>query len=154
MKIVEIKATDKIDECWDLLQAHREELATHKNLMILKPDIQKYKILEDKNALFTLALYDEDKIVGYSVNVLTNNLHYSDLIMAQNDLLFLRKDLRKGRHGLSLIRATEVAAAARGAKYIIFHAKPGTAFSDIMPKLGYGIQDIMFGRVLENTENP
>lgn len=148
MKIIEIKATEKIEECWDLLLAHREELTTHKHIMVLKPDVAKYKMLEDKGCLFTLALYDEDKIVGYSVNILNNNLHYSDLVVVQNDILYLHPEYRKGAWGVKLIRETERAAKERGAKMVLFHGKENTAFSMLMPRLGYGVQDIMYSREL------
>lgn len=148
MKIVEVKATEKIQECWDLLQDHREELATHKNIMVLKPDIKKYKSLEDSGQLITLALYDGDKIVGYSVTLLVNALHYADLPVAQNDIIYIRKDLRKGLWGIKLIKETEKLAASRGAKFITFHGKEKTAFSELMPKIGYGVQDIIFSREL------
>lgn len=148
MKIVEIKATEKIEECWELLLAHREELTTHKHIMALKPDIGRYKALEDADRLITLALYDEDKIVGYSVNLLNNNLHYSDLVIMQNDILYIHPQYRKGTWGMKLIKETEHMAAARGAKMVLFHGKENTSFSALMPRLGYGVQDIMFSKEL------
>lgn len=148
MHIAEIKATDKIEECWDLLQQHREELTTNKDLMVLKPDLNTYKVLEDKNMLFTLALYDEDKIVGYSVNILNTNLHYSDLLIAQNDVLFIHKEYRNTKWGVKLIAETESMALGKQAKLMLWHGKPNTSFSELMPKLGYGVQDIMFSKVL------
>lgn len=148
MKIVEIKATDKIEECWDLLLSHREELTTHKHIMVLKPDIAKYKALEDVGRLISLALYDEEKIVGYSVNILNNNLHYSDLVVMQNDILYIDQNYRRGSWGVKLIRETEIIAAARGAKLVLFHGKENTTFSELMPRLGYGVQDIMFSKEL------
>lgn len=146
MKICEIKATEKIDECWALLCMHREELTTHKHLMALKPDVSRYKLLEDGGMLFTLALYDEQRIVGYSVNMVVRNIHYSDLITSQNDILFVHPDYRRGMWGAKLIKETERVAKQRGASFIIFHGKPDTIFSSIMPRLGYGVQDIMFSK--------
>ena len=148
MIIKEIKATEKIEECWELLQSHRDELATNKELMVLKPDMEKYIALENAGKLMTLALYDGDKIVGYSVNIFTKALHYADLMTAQNDLLFLRKDLRKGRWGILLIQETEGRCKDRGAKFMLWHGKQNTAFASLMPKLGYGVQDIIFSKVL------
>lgn len=146
MRIIEIKATEKIEECWELLLLHREELTTHKHIMELKPDIEKYKVLEDNGLLMTLALYDEDKIVGYSVNVLVRNIHYSDLVTAQNDILYVHPAYRKGSWGMKLIHETERMGKERGAKMILFHGKPNTSFSALMPRLGYGVQDIMYSK--------
>ena len=148
MQIKQIKATDYIEKAWDLLEEHRQELATYKHLMILKPDVDKYKILESQNKLISLAMFDDKEIVGYSVLILTNALHYSDLTIAQNDVLYLRKDLRKSKWGLALIRATENAAKDAGVKMIMWHGKENTPFSQLMPKLGYIVQDIMFSKEL------
>ena len=152
MKIIEIKATERIDECWDLLLEHREELATHKDIMVLEPDRVFYKGLEDENRLLSLALVDNDeKIVGYSVTILTHALHYSSLPIAANDLIFVHKDHRGGRWGLALIKETERLARVRlpGQHVLMtFHGKQNTSFSQIMPRLGYGVQDIIFSKVI------
>lgn len=148
MKIQYIKVTDKIQEAWGLLELHREELATYKHLMTLKPDIEKYKALENAGNLIGLALYDDDKIVGYSIFIITSALHYSDLIMAQNDILYVHPDYRKTKWGLALIRASEKAIRERGIRMIMWHGKENTSFSELMPKLGYIVQDILFSKEL------
>lgn len=148
MYIIEIKATEKIQETWELLEQHREELTTNKDIMVLNPNIEMYKIMEDKGMLFTLALYDNENIVGYSVNILGNNLHYSDLLISQNDVLFVAKKYRKSTWGLKLIQETEKIAKEKGAKLISWHGKSDTSFSELMPKIGYKIQDITFSKVI------
>jgi GNAT superfamily N-acetyltransferase len=65
------------------------------------------------------------------------NLHYGDLLMCQNDLLFVRKSHRRGMTGMRLITATERAAKDRGVKMMLWHAKPGTTLDRMLPKLGY-----------------
>ena len=148
MEIRQIKTTEHIDEAWELLEMHREELATYKHLMALKPDMPRYKILEDAGKLIGLGLFDGDKIVGYSILILTHTMHYADLFIAQNDLIYIHPDYRKGKWGLKLIKATEDAARERGIKMILWHGKEKTSFSELMPKLGYIVQDIMFSKEL------
>jgi GNAT superfamily N-acetyltransferase len=148
MKIEQILATDKIEECWGLLSLHREELATYKNIMILKPDIAKYKSLENSDKLLTLALYDDDRIVGYSVLIFSDNLHYLDLHYAHNDILYVHPDYRNSKWGLKLIAESEHIAKSRGAKMILWHGKEKTQFAELMPKLGYKVQDIVFSKEL------
>jgi GNAT superfamily N-acetyltransferase len=146
--IKEIKITNHIEEVWPLFEEHRKELATHKHIMILKPDWDRYRSLEEINSLVTLALYDGDKIVGYSAILIYKNLHYSDLIDAFNDVLYVLPEYRKGRAGLKLIKMTEEVARQRGAHRILFHGKPDTVFSSLMPRMGYEIHDIVFGKEL------
>lgn len=148
MRIVEVKATDKIEEAWELLNTHRDELATHKHLMVLKPDISRYKMLEDRGSLLTLVVYDGDTIIGYSVTVISQNLHYVDLVYAMNDILFIHPRFRGSMWGMKLIHETEKKAYERGAKLMIFHGKKDTAFSSLMPRLGYQVQDILFSKEL------
>lgn len=139
----------KIEQAWALFLEHREELTTNKELMELYPDREKYAACESAGMLLCLWAYDDGELVGYSVNFLSPNMHYSKLRMCHNDLLFLTKKHREGRTGLRLIRETEAQAKARGVQFMIWHAKPGTAFDALIPKLGYRVQDIMYSKILE-----
>lgn len=149
LRIAEIPMFGRIDEMWALLSAHWDEVAKNKSVMVLKPDRARYKVLDEMGALLCLAVLDPDgDIVGYSVNFVGPHLHYSDLVVCNNDLLFLREDLRAGRIGLQLIDKTEQAATARGARLMLWHAKENTALAKIMPRRGYGVQDIIFSKQL------
>lgn len=142
--------TDKIERCKALAVAHWEELAKNKQLMVLNLDVQRYAQLERAGMLFGIWAYEGDDIVGYSINVFGTNLHYADLVYAQNDLLFVSKEHRTGTTGLKLIKETERVAKERGAKMLIWHAKEHSTLESLFrkPRFGYGIQDIMFSKEL------
>lgn len=146
MRIEVVSIRDNIDLVRDLTRMHWEELATHKELMTLKPDVGRYVELEKAGRVLTLALFDGAMIVGYSVTLLDASLHYSDLVMAYNDVLYVHPGYRKGTWGVKLIKRTETEAKARGARLMLFHGKESTNFSTLMPRLGYGVQDIVFGK--------
>lgn len=130
-----------------LLAVHREELTTNKQLMVLKPDWERYRVLEESGALFTLIAKDGDELIGYSCNLISTNLHYADLVYVHNDLLFLRADHR-GTTGLRLIRETEDEARRRGARLIVWHAKPGTVLDKLLLRRGYRVQDVLYMKEL------
>jgi GNAT superfamily N-acetyltransferase len=154
----EIIASEWIDRAWPLLEEHYAELATVPDIMLLKPDVERYQTLEAAGNLFAIGMFDThvdahvdagvETLVGYSVNIVCTNLHYGDLLMCQNDLLFVRKSHRRGMTGMRLITATERAAKDRGVKMMLWHAKPGTTLDRMLPRLGYGIQDIIYSQVL------
>jgi predicted GNAT superfamily acetyltransferase len=146
--INEIVATQKIDELKELFQEHRQELATGEEYMTVKIKDDVYKLMEDKGVMFSLALYDDDKIVGYSIAVMYHNLHSADLLMSQADVLFVQQKYRKTKWGLKLIQETERMSKERGAKVIIWHGQPDTPFSNLMPRIGYKLQNVMFSKVL------
>ena len=147
VRITELPMTGRIDEMWELLAAHWHEVAKNKQVMVLKPDRARYEQLEAMGGLLCLAALDADgEIVGYSVSFLGPHIHYADLIVANNDVLFLREDLRPSTVGLRLIKETERLAKSRGARLMLWHAKEATALAKIMPRMGYGVQDIIFSK--------
>ena len=148
VSIREIRATDWLDQAWDLIEANREELTSYKDLMVLNPDLATYERLEDQGALLSLGAFDAGEIVGYSVNILAHNLHYSDLRICQNDVLYLKRDYRQGSTGLRLMRETERLAKERGAGLMIWHAKPGTNLNELLPRMDYKLHEVCYSRVI------
>lgn len=145
--IREIIATEWIDSAWSLLEAHREELTTNKDLMKLAPRREIYERLEAAGALLSLGAFVDDKLVGYSIGILDRNLHYGDLAVLQNDLFFVGLEHR-ARLGLRLMNETERLAAQRGARMVLWHAKQGSSFANILDRKGYRVQDIIYSRVV------
>lgn len=133
-------------EAESLFRDHWDEIALNKGVMALKPDYDRYEAIERAGNLMVICVYDDTKLVGYSVNMIIHHLHYADLVVSSNDLLFVHKDYRKGRLGLMLIRETEEQSRQRGAQLVLWHAKPNTALNELMPRLGYGVQDIIYSK--------
>lgn len=134
------------DELCALFQDHWDEIALNKQVMALKPDMPRYKAMAEAGNLLVLGAWQDGALVGYSVNFVMQHLHYADLRICSNDLLFVSPEVRKGRVGLRLIRATEVAAKDVGARLMLWHGKPNTTLVEIMPALGYGVQDVIFSK--------
>lgn len=148
MRIEPGSILEVIDNAEALFTAHYEEVALHKERLILSPDRERYQLLEAAGVLFTLLVRDKaGEIVGYTATSVCRHLHY-DMLFAQNDVIFLRDDLRRSGVGAELIRATEQEAKARGAAMLAWHAKQNTAFERVLPKLGYAVQDIIFTKGL------
>lgn len=131
-----------------LFDEHYEEIARNKHVMVLKPDEETYRKSEEMGTIFILSAKQDDKLIGYSVNFVTNHLHYADLKLAQNDLLFISKEHRGGRIGLKLIKETEKHATSLGCKLMLWHAKESTTLAHMLPRLKYGVQDIIFSKEL------
>jgi len=139
-----LTAEQFFDQAVDLLVEHREELATDKALMVLKPDFDKYYAMDDLGALLVIGAYRGGRLIGYSVNIISQNLHYADLRQCQNDVLFLTKSERRGSAGLRLIRKTQEMARLEGAKIMLWHAKPETNLDQLMPRMGGAVQDVIW----------
>lgn len=127
----------------ELLNEHYEELATNKDLMKLDPDWVAYSVCD----LLSIGLFDGDKLVGYSVNIMQRNLHYKSLFMCQNDLLFVSKPYRNSI-GLRLISETEQCAKDLDCHLMLWHAKQNTSLDLIMRRKKYKVQDIIYSKGL------
>jgi hypothetical protein len=134
----------------ELFKAHYEEIATNKSCTKLDPAWHQYHALEDAGMLFVLAVWQQDKLCGYSINLLIpEHLHYRDLRYVQNDVLFVAKDYRYTSAGGRLMRATKVEASKRGASRILWHCKQGSLLHHILDKReGCIVQDIIYSEVL------
>lgn len=146
--IVQLGYDRAMRDAMPLLTEHWEEVAKNKQLMVLKPDDESYRRIEAEGKLLILGAYRDGKMVGYSANFVHRHLHYADLIICQNDVLFLHKEHRSSLFGLQLIRSTERMAKARGAQMMLWHAKQDTALDKLMPRLNYGVQDIIYSKEL------
>jgi hypothetical protein len=142
------RVADVIDFTTALQTEHWDEIAKNKHLMVLAPDVEKYRAIENLGKLFAVLAYDGDEMVGYSVNIIDNNLHYRDLIQAQNDVLFVKPTHRAGRLFMRMRDATLKMAAARGARLMLWHAKERTPLAYMLPRLGCKVQDIIFSEEL------
>jgi len=106
-----------------LFEEHYEEIARNKQIMKLKPNYKLYEALDATGWLFIYVA-----------------------MQAQNDILFVKKEFRGGRLGLRLIKVTEDHAKSEGCKLMLWHAKENTALDKLLPKLKYGVQEIMYSK--------
>ena len=129
-----------------LFEEHYEEIARNKQIMKLKPNYHLYEALNSTGWLFIYVAMQDNVCIGYSMNIMMHHLHYADLRIAQNDILFVKKEFRGGRLGLRLLKATEDHARSEGCKLMLWHAKENTALAKLLPKLKYGVQEIMYSK--------
>ena len=125
-----------------LLEEHYLEVATNPDLMRLAPAWEAYSRLQDDGALVALAAVRGDELIGYSIGMVVRHLHY-DLLVYQNDVLFVAAPHRKSRLGRQLIDASEAAAKDRGARAALWHAKPGSALCALLERRSR-VQDIIY----------
>lgn len=134
-------------ELWPLLVEHREEVTTNKAIMLLEPDMARYREAEANGALLGLVAREDGRAVGYSINFLAPNLHYMGLAMCSNDVLFVDRAHRAAL-GLRLMRSTEQVARLLVPEdtplLMAWHAKPGSALDKILGRRpGYRVQDVI-----------
>lgn len=133
----------------DLLQLHFCELAKNQDRIRLKPDWERYRQMESEGSLLVFSARDSEKLVGYAAFFVCAHPHYTDLRLVSNDVLFLENSYRVGRTGVKFIRYCEERIRDLYASNfsITWHAKENTDLHRMLPRMGYGVQDIIFSRL-------
>lgn len=142
------KVLDAKKDLESLLDKHYEELTLNKEVVKLKPIWSSYKELEDKKQFYLFTAREENALIGYSAFFLKPHIHYEDLIVATNDVLYLKKEYRFGTTGIKLLKYSEQKVKELGANKITWHVKHSNDFRPILHRMGYMDEDIIVGKIL------
>jgi hypothetical protein len=139
---------DILPEMKELTNFHYQEITLYKDKVKLNPDWEAYKKLENNNQFFLFTARINEELIGYSAFFLKPHIHYKDILVASNDVLFLKKEHRVGKVGLKLIKYSEQKMKELGANKITWHIKMSNDFRPILHRMGYIDEDIIVGRML------
>ncbi|HKB59496.1 MAG TPA: GNAT family N-acetyltransferase [Gallionellaceae bacterium] len=142
--LIETTVSDKAEALMPLLRAHAQELADASALKNAAPNWEAYRALENTGALLAIVAYAGEEIAGYATAFIGGHLHHSGLRYAHSDALYVAPPHRRGGLGLALIREAERVARAKGARLMLWHAKPDTALEKILPRIGYRVEETAF----------
>lgn len=147
----DIVPSEVMPDIYALLHAHW--LETEKDVSIgPAPSVEMYRACEDAGLTVAIGVFDDDVMVGYAVAFVHRHLHY-DLIASAHDSLFIDKKYRNGRIGLTLIRLLEVASQEKGAQFIAWHAKKGSAFDKLLSRMNYHPEEIIYRKELLSCQS-
>lgn len=128
---------DALNEIKPLHSAHWEETEAYRHSIPLKADYE-YMINAERAGRFLLfTLREPDgELVGNCMMYLTRSTHTRQWI-AEEDTIFIRKDHRKGRLGIKLIRYVETVLRSLGITEIRVTVKTVNRAGDLLQALGY-----------------
>lgn len=154
---------EKWDDCYEeaipMLHAHYLEIATDQEIKPLDPDLEKYQQLEDAGFLriFTARHHNEGedgsvatrgRLIGYFVSIVMSGLHYSQTMMALNDIMYIDPAYRGGTAGYRLIKLAAEDLKNLGADILTIHMKTDYPFRSLLTKLGFHLTEENWERVL------
>lgn len=131
-----------------LTELHYEELTLNKDRVKLKPIWSEYKKMEDNGQFYLLTARIDGELVGYSAFFLKPHIHYEDVMVAANDVLFLKKSARTGTTGIKLIKYSEQRMKELGANKITWHIKHANDIRSLLHRMSYVDEDIIVGKML------
>lgn len=146
----EFLATIKTDIQY-LIELHWSEIALNQDNIKLNPDWDAYHNLEDQGKLKIFTARDDDgddKLIGYFVVILGNNIHYKDHLFAANDVIYLHKDYRKGFAGTRLIKFAESYLKGDGVSVLLINTKVHQPFDKVLDRIGFNLIERVYSKYL------
>ena len=137
------------EEAKPLIRMHWEEVAPHKDLCWLNPNLVFYYQAADKGILHIVTARDGKKLVGYVWMMLHPHVHYQHAALAREDIHFLHPDYRKGMNGINLFKATERIMKAKGAKIMVLGCKVEHDHGVLFERMGYSALDVTYSKRLD-----
>jgi hypothetical protein len=135
-------------DCEELIQLHWEEIALNKGVIKLNPDWESYEALEESGTLKIFTARDGSNLVGYFVVLVGRSLHYKDHIFAENDIIYLHKDYRKGYTGIKLIKFAEKCLKEDGVSILKVNTKVHQPFDTLMSFLKFNLIERVYTKYL------
>lgn len=125
-------------ETQSIFEEHWEEISTYKDIP-LAVDWDIYKVLDEQGKLLTLVARNDGELIGYVVFFIHNHTHYKHTSYAVQDILFVRKGIRKSLQGcgFKLLKMAETILRAKEVDIIQHHVKCKHDFSPFLEKLDY-----------------
>lgn len=142
------KIADVRDRIEPLLRAHWEEVAVNKDSAPLLPYWDHYYASEKINRLVVVAAENGPELVGYSVYFIAPMLHNMPKLLAQNDIIYIHPEYRRGSLAMRLMVLGEAEAKRLGASFISMHVKTEHDFSPLLLRVGYAKAETVFMKVV------
>ena len=134
------------DELTPLLNLHWEEIAANQGEMPLNPQFEAYEGLQLAGLFVAMICRREDteEIMGYAMFFCTPHLHYKDTLCAENDIIYLRPEYRKGFTGIRLIKESERVLKEIGCGVITMRVKLAMDFGKVLERLGFTPSEVAY----------
>lgn len=120
-----------------LLDAHWNEIALNQDKIKLNPDWDAYRDLEVQGKLKIFTTRCDSNLIGYFVVIVGHNIHYKDHLFANNDIIYIHKDYRKGFTGVKLIKFAEKCLKEDGVSVLTINTKVHQPFDKLLDFLKF-----------------
>lgn len=137
-----------VQEVQPLLDLHYRELCLHRDVIELDPQWREYAILEQMGRFVVFTARDDGRLIGYNAFFLNKHMHYGGFTVAQNDVLFLHPEQRRGTTALKFLDDTEARCKALGAQKITYHIKLALDWRPILHRRGYADEEVMCAKLI------
>ena len=135
-------------EADELFYKHWEEIALNKDKIKLNPDWSFYETVYNSGNLGVYTVRKDAKLVGYFFVVASSHPHYKDHIFANNDIVYIDPDYRKGLVGFKLIKFVEEDLKKMGVSVLTVSTTVHKPFDAVLERLGFENTERLYSKYL------
>lgn len=121
----------------ELFKLHWDEVALNKDFIELNPNYEAYQACEQNESLKIFTAREDGQLVGYFAVIITRSLHYADHKFANNDVIFMHKDHRKGSASIKLIKFAMECLKEDGVSMLMMNVKVHRPYDIILKRLKF-----------------
>jgi GNAT superfamily N-acetyltransferase len=133
---VERLTEELLEELQPLLEAHWEEIAMHKDKIVFDPDYEAYLAMQENEAVQSVIVRDDGKIIGYYISFIYTHPHYKNNKFSQNDVLYVDPSKRGGTVAYRMLKFAEKELKALGISVMTLHMKTAYPFERLCESVG------------------
>lgn len=137
-----------IEEAWPLVRAHWAEVGSHRDILRLDVDHDKYRALERAGHLHILLARTERTIAGYMFLLVSRHPRDRGAIAATDDVIYVKPEFRRLGIGWKMLAEAERFAGECGAHVVFFHAKARRRNVRYLERAGFAAHEIVFAKVI------
>jgi hypothetical protein len=131
------RLADVRKEVEPLLVRHWDEIALNKDTVPLDPDWDMYLRIEEAGFVCAITARRDGVLVGYVNYIISRNLHYRSLLVAEGDIFWLAPECRKGTAGIRMLRCAEGVLKEGGVNKIVNKVKLHFDIGVLFERMGY-----------------
>ena len=137
-----------IEELKPLIECHQEEVDLFRGKVLLNPAYEKYVAMSKMDMLHLSTVRDGDTLIGYYLSVIQPHLHYSDVLYAINDILYLDPSYRHREIAEGLLEYVEDEYRSLGVTVMTLNMKYNVRFESLMEKRGLEKKEELYMKYL------
>lgn len=143
------KLVQEMRPLWD---EHFREISMNQDIP-LDPDLGAYSRMDKSGVLriFTARVGAgwESTLVGYNVFIVATNPHYKGSLQANQDILFLDPEVRKGLVGYKFLKWCDNELRKEKVQVVYHHIKADHNFGAMLERMGYRQTDLIYSKRLD-----
>ena len=140
-----------MDEAMPLFYEHWREISHYLDIA-LEPDREIYAKAAEMGMLKVFTAREDGVLIGYAAYMVRANIHYKSSIQAQQDVLFVTKEKRRGTVGMRLIAYADKCLAKMGVQVVVQHVKVAHNFGPLLERLGYEHVEHIYTKRLDRVQ--